>query len=465
MINRAGCAAGTDCDDIREYASPVFTSSAAPLVTESISKVTLFSFMGTYGGVRIMNLALKDTTGSHASNAMFAAYNAHDITMCNNTISDFAIAVELAGDETVAPSVRDHIVGNTITGSTNIAILGAASDTDVSYNYFANNGGGTVFNHTIYWSGHVPMTHVNIVGNYIHNTYNPTCAGVVIVAHGELDYFNVTDNTIIMDDSVTTAQCFGIGIGSTAAYTEANYFRHTSVARNVVVNGGATAIAVGNAPGAVIEDNLVLSNFAYGGTPGVSQWPITGISLPTSPSRTSPADDTTTANIVRNNTVWFGPLVLGGALGINTGVEGTGHIIANNTVTYSASTVAGGRVFGCYGFGLSLSSYAAINNNHCYSPATHSFRVTTDIYGQAVNDSTALSLSDWKKYASSQGWDSASIEGSPNFVNATTSTGYNFKPNTGSPLIGAGSPTYAPTYDLTGTSLFGNPPDIGAYTH
>ena len=83
-INRSGCTAGTDCDDIREYASPVFTSSAAPLLTEPYTNAPLFNFMGNYGGVRIMNLALKDTTGNYTSTAMFAAYGAHDITMCNN---------------------------------------------------------------------------------------------------------------------------------------------------------------------------------------------------------------------------------------------------------------------------------------------------------------------------------------------------------------------------------------------
>lgn len=54
--------------------------------------------------------------------------------------------------------------------------------------------------------------------------------------------------------------------------------------------------------------------------------------------------------------------------------------------------------------------------------------------------------------------------GAPNFVNATSAAGYNLKPNTGSPLIGAGSHANAPTNDLTGAT-FGNPPDIGAYTH
>ena len=466
-INRSGCTAGTDCDDIRDYASPAFTSSAAPLVTEPISNVSIFSFMGNHGGVRIMNLALKDTTGSHASQAMFAAYNAHDITMCNNTMNDFGIAIQLAGDKTVTPSTNIHIKGNTITGSSNIAVLGAASNSEVSYNYFERNGGTSIFNHTIYWSGHIPMTNVQIVGNYVHNTYSPTCNGVVIVGHGEMDYFNVTDNIVNIDSSVAAAGCFGIGFGSAPAYPEANYFRHATFSRNTIINAGALSMAIANAPGALVEDNLIISDYAYSATPGVSQWPIVGFSLATAPSRTTPyVDDPNTAMTIRNNTVWFGPHVLGGAVGMNTGVEGIGHIFANNTVTYSAATAA--RTVGCFGHNLPATSFAFMNNNHCYSAAGATWRVTVDTNGQIIKDSTAMSLSAWKTNSSAQGWDSASVGGTPNFVKATTSTDFDFHPNANpalplSPLLGKGDPAKVPKYDLTGSSEFTNPPAIGAY--
>jgi hypothetical protein len=116
-------------------------------------------------------------------------------------------------------------------------------------------------------------------------------------------------------------------------------------------------------------------------------------------------------------------------------------------------TTGTGYALQCYTYTGAPSTFAFINNNHCYSSATHSWEATQG------------SLASWKSYATTQGWDKSSIETAPNFVNAIGATGYDFHPNTGSPLIGAGSHANAPTYDLTGVSTFGNPPDIGAYTH
>jgi hypothetical protein len=168
---------------------------------------------------------------------------------------------------------------------------------------------------------------------------------------------------------------------------------------------------------------------------------------------------------IRNNTVWFGAAVTGGAVGIDLGVEGTGHVVANNSVVYSASTIAGGRNVGCYAYELANTAFAFINNNHCYSAASGAYyRVTVGADNQIIADSTRMSLSAWKTYAATQGWDSASVGGAPNFMNASSTNGsYDFHPNTGSPLLGAGSHANAPTYDLTGTATFNNPPAIGAY--
>jgi hypothetical protein len=218
----------------------------------------------------------------------------------------------------------------------------------------------------------------------------------------------------------------------------------------------------------VIEDNLIIQNWAYGNDYGsgvVSQWTLNGISLQLGTQRAQ--DELNTADVVRNNTVWFGPNVLGGATGINAGDGGTGYIFANNTVTYSSASI--GQGVGCYAYLLPNTSFAFVNNNHCYSAASGSYwRVKTDTRGNITNDSTRLSLSAWQSYAATQGWDSASVGGAPNFVNATASTGYDFHPNanpalTLSPLLGKGDPAKAPKYDLPGSSEFSNPPAIGAY--
>jgi hypothetical protein len=445
-INRSGCTAGTDCDDIREYSPTTFAGTTAPILNATVSGEPLFRFSGNYGGVRILNLALQDKTTGR-DEALWAGYDAHDITVCNTTMNDFAIAINLAGNMTVAPSTNVHIRGNTITNSSVIGFLGAASNSEINYNYWEGNGSSNSLDHTIYLSAAEGVTNMQLVGNYIHGQYGPTCLGVVLVAHGAFDYLNITDNTIAIDSGKSSGGCFGLGLGAAGSYAEPNYFRHTVVARNVIKNGGNLAMSIGNANGAVIEDNLIINDWPY-------QYTITGISVAGGPSRTSPADDIGTADIVRNNTVWFGPAVVNGGRGISTGVEGTGHIIANNTVVYTASST-GGRGFSCYDYTLSLSAYSFLNNNHCYSAATYTW-----------NTSNGATLSAWKTYAKNQGWDSESIVGPPNFVNATSSAGHDFHPNTGSPLsplLGAGSHANAPLYDRTGSTAFSNPPAIGAY--
>jgi hypothetical protein len=445
-INRSGCTAGTDCDDIREYSPTTFSGTAAPLLKTTVSGQPLFRFSGNVGGVRILNLALQDNTGGR-NNALWAGYNAHDITMCNTTMNDFAIAINLAGSLTVTPAASVHIRGNTIINSTVIGFLGAASNSEINYNYWDGNGASNSLDHTIYLSAAEGVTNMQLVGNYIHGQYGPTCLGVVFVAHGAFDYLNITDNTIEIDSDKSSGGCYGIGLGAAGSYTAPNYFRHTVVARNIIKNGGNLAMTIGNANGAVIEDNLIINDWPY-------PYEITGISVAAGPSRTSPADDISTADIVRNNTVWFGPAVVNGGVGISTGDEGTGHIIANNTVTYASSTT-GGRGFSCYDHTLPLGAYSFMNNNHCYSAAAYTW-----------NTSNGATLSAWQTYATSRGWDSASIGGAPHFVNATSSPGYDFHPNTGSPLSplpGKGSHANAPTRDLTNSTLFLDPPAIGAY--
>ena len=466
-INRSGCTAGTDCDDIREYASPAFTSSAAPILNATVFDGTnhqsLLVFSGNYGGVRIFNLALNDTTSGNAQGVLLI-YGAHDVTTANNTIQNFYIGVDWAGDNTVSPSIRSKARGNTFINSRTIAIFGGASNSEIDYNYFEGNGANTIYDHAIYVGVDEVggLNHIDVIGNYIHGQYGSKCLGNVISMHGGIDYFNITDNTVVIDADKTAGGCTGISVSS-GGYTNPVWYHHLVVARNTLINTGKNAMDAENDTGAILEDNLIIQNWAYGSSPGVSQWMIGGISLHHGAQRAQ--DELSTANTVRNNTVWFGPAVLGGAIGIDTGDQGTNNVLANNTVTYTSTSI--GQGVGCYSYTLANAAFAFANNNHCYVAASgYWWRVMTDSNGQFIKDGTQMSLSAWQSYAATQGWDSASITSAPNFVNAVPTYGsFNFKPNTGSPLISAGSHANAPTYDLTNVSTFGNPPDIGAYTH
>lgn len=457
-ITNSTCTAGTTCNDLREYSPTTFVGTTKPIINNPAGPGNLFTFMGNVGGVRILNLDLRGDNGPPGGNnlGVFTYAGAHDVTLGNLDFRYFDAAIynsENAAPTT--PTTNIYFTGNTVTDSKSQGYLGAGLNATIDYNYFSGNGGSVSEDHTIYLGAHSEATHMEVIGNYLTGQHGPTCNGVVMVAHGMFDYLTVADNTIDMSATETSGGCFGIGFSGVASYPEPAYFRHTIFSGNIVKNGGNVAFSVANCPNCIIENNLIIQDWAYGPRPGVSAWPLTAFSLPITPARVLPHDDVSTNNTVVNNTIWFGPAVLGGGLGISSGVEGTGHVFANNTVTYTNTTSP--QVYGvqCFDYGLPLTSYSFINNNHCYSVASYSSW-----------EKTQGSYAAWETYSASKGWDTASIGSQPNFVNPTSTIPNDFHPYTGSPLLNAGSPTYAPVNDLTGTAFLTPPataPAIGAY--
>lgn len=279
---------------------------------------------------------------------------------------------------------------------------------------------------------------MRIVGNYIHGQYGLTCGGVVIVGHGMFDGLTVADNIIDIDPAATTGGCYGIAFGN-GGTTNPAYLRHAVFSGNTIRNGGSISLMVSNCPDCVIENNLVMQDWSPEGYP----YPTTGIAAPAEATRAG-MDDMGDRNLIRNNTIWFGPKHTHGALGIKVGTEGTGHVVANNTVYYSSpSTVDTWGGVNCFGYPLPPPSYASINNNHCHSNAPYKWEAA---HGP---------LAAWQSYSGS---DTASLTGDPLFTQA----GAAFTPLPGSPLVGAGSAADGAVYDLAG-KLRPNPPSIGAY--
>ena len=220
--------------------------------------------------------------------------------------------------------------------------------------------------------------------------------------------------------------------------------RNAKFSNNTVKNGGDSPLSVGECPGCLVENNLIIQDWP-------APWPVYGISLGFDSPRA--IDDVSNNVTIRNNTVWFGPKNVQGGIGIRVGNEpinvtraqGIGHIIANNTVTYASAT-SNFDVFSCYSYPLALSSYTAINNNHCQSSARFEW------------EKGSGNLAAWRTYSAASGFDTASITGvNPNF----TTPGTNFTPSAGSPLIGAGSALYGSLFDMFG-KVRKNPPAIGA---
>ena len=446
----SGCAAGTTCGDLREFTPATFTGTAKPVINHFAQSTYLFQVVNN-GGFRVMNIRLQGShdTASGTNMAAFLYTAAHDVTFGNVEMDGFDLPFYVAANDTN----NITLTGSTITNSYSFGELGTGNNLNINYNYWLNNGGDNNRDHVIYLSASHPVTNVNVIGNYMtgaHNAAgdsNATCYGTMIVGHGGITGLNITDNTLLQTTGRIDGGCYGIGLNDGGYYQSgiATFFRSTVIARNTVINTGGVGIAVSSCPSCLIEDNLVIKDWAWG--PGYA---VAGMGASDEAAAAGGLDDSNTAITFRNNTIWFGPTSNGGvsnAIGIDT-VEGTGYVFANNTITYTAT--AASYPVNCFNIGRGYANVSFMNNNHCN--ATSVTAVWEKTHG--------ATRSAWQTY--SGGLDSVSITGAPNFVNATSSTGYDFHPNTGSPLLGAGSHANAPTVDLSGTS-FSNPPAIGAY--
>jgi len=426
------CGAGIACNDLREYSPTTFTGTAKPIINNAAGDSSLFDFEGN-GGVRLLNLKLKGAASpSYKGNKAFFFYTgAHDVTMCNLDMDAFEITVYNESDAGHNNNIK--LTGSYITNSHTLGYLGGGDNTEVSYNYWDGNGSSNSYDHTLYFASSTNIINMQVIGNYIRGQYGSTCQGAVMEAHMAVDGLLVKNNIIDIASAANTGGCWGIEFNNLTGGSHPVYHRNAVFSGNTIINGGNTAFTVTGCPDCIIENNLIINNSSVAGL---------GISVATQAVRGSVADDVNTRNIIRNNTIWYGPNANTGGTGIRVQIEGAGHIIANNTVSYTATS----GTLNCYSYTLALSSYSFINNNNCYSPTTYNWEATRG------------SLASWRTYAIAQGFDADSFVGNPLF----TTAGTDFKPAGGSPLIGAGNSTNKSSADFAGVTR-PNPPAIGAY--
>ncbi len=117
----------------------------------------------------------------------------------------------------------------------------------------------------------------------------------------------------------------------------------------------------------------------------------------------------------------------GSSVGIHVGGEGTGHVIANNSIYYAGTA---GR---CFSTPLAAGAYTFVGNNACYNGT---WGTTYDSTGRVTAD--------------------------PLYVNGLTDLRPNAAGATPSPLIGAGTATHAPSDDYN-LKARPSPPAIGAF--
>jgi hypothetical protein len=309
------------------------------------------------------------------------------------------------------------------------AICGGADDLTVSGNTFDYIGDGNVFSHTIYFwtspgeprcgngttqvsTGYgtlCPVQRVALRNNVITNSAwgsGTGCKGVAVSMHDTFDGLTIEGNLVAEPVATPTEGCYGIAFG---AGGEAIQLKGLVMRGNRVFGMGGNGIAVSGAPGALIENNLVVGGAAL----------TTCIAYPE--QRASADDLVSTGGTVRNNTCYL-PSGGGGSTAIWGINEGSGHVYANNAVVTSGGSACVGTP-GNGGISGGVPAGSTVAANLCS--------------------------------ATGAGWFAAA-----GLDPATAS----FHPASASPLLGAGTTSYAPATDITGAAR-GSPPTVGAYEH
>lgn len=378
---------------------------------------------------------------------MFFYGGSHDVTACNLDIDGFDMGINqnvgnvfIGGTVSSTPDIT--ITGNNFTNNVRDAYFGGGPNAELSQNYMADNGGGNLLDHSVYLSGHPDSSHMSVSGNYITGQIGNACRGVVIVVHGQVLDLSINNNVLEIDPAASTPGCYGISLDH-GGYTYYGDFSGAIISSNTLANTGGVGIALSQCANCVVQNNLI--RFETGGSYGV-----VGGSLI---ARTTYPDVVNNNNKIVNNTIWFGPTSSSGiTAGIQVRNEGTGHVVANNTVNYTSTNAGNYDGVNCFAYPLATAAYTFINNNHCYS-ATATYK-----WEKALG-----TLAEW---TASSGFDSASVINNPHptFVNTTTAP-YDFHPDTGSPLLGAGTPLHLPVppQDITGITDFLPSPAIGAH--
>ena len=455
--NVTTCTAGTTCVDFRDYASPNFTSSAKPTIYMGSGGQQLWSVTSGRGGFRVFNMHFS-SNNSGVSYGMSIEGNAHDVWFANNTVDGFPAVMYNNSNSGSGHNNHIYFEGNTLDNNRTFGYLGSSDNSTLSYNYMTRTGSDNGYDHAIYLQSNgtgSAITNFTISGNYIEGGYNPSsgiCAGAVIIGHPGVDYLTVSNNYVYVDpshlhpDMQLGRQCYGISFDNGTNNPAPVFMRHTIFSGNTMVNTGDTGINVSSCPGCKIVNNTIIMDWS-------STFQVTGIAFPGFTARGQ--DDIGNNYTVSNNTIYYSANMLSknGNMGLRSFGEGTGHVIANNAVYNAAPS---GHVV-CFVYALPLSSYSFVNNNACYGlhPATMLFAGTT------ASGNSWVGLTSWRSKTRSYKFDTGSITKNPLFTDPTNPI-FNFTPRAGSPLIGTGNATHAPTMDALGNTR-PYPPAIGAY--
>jgi len=410
--------------------TPTWGGTAKPILTESRVGINLFYFEDGGNadhdeGYVIRNLDLRgDGTGQWA---VFAYNDVDYITMENLDISDFGIGVHCAGANTPnsgadTQNQNMRLSNSTIKNCSEQGFLGGADYLLIENCLFQNNGfARAVFNHNIYVSS---GDHVTIRNNELYKSavIDGMADGVSLVVHGMHDNLLIEGNFVHEDAGMVTGNAWGIAVDP--GYTSAEGFTNLIIRGNLLINMFNTAIGVASAPGAIIENNVII-NEAAGNMNAI-----------TAPDRIRGDNDMEMTNvIIRNNSVYLRN-ANASTTGISVGEEGSGHEIVSNIISMDNGN----------GFSMNLSdaAYTSVDYNMM----------------ELLNNANWGAGQDLVSWSLSREFDQNSLEENPLFT-SPGSPNYNLIPLS-SGVIEAGHPGLSSPIDYTGAARNGIA-DIGAY--
>lgn len=485
QIENPRCGAGTSLTapenpstcDIRDYQAS-WGGTARPVLYAFQSNPTYLIVHGnvhTTNGVRILNLELRgqsqgpgtvgvDHRGLYTSSC--AASTQRDWLVCNNDFNHLFLGYQGGDYDTQATTHGAQsgwvIWGNRFTFNELDAILGSIGEHGrIDANFLDNNGCWdppyTAYAHAIYLSDPNPtqtgygwVRGVQVVNNEIRYSTGtpakPSCGSAPLVGHQHYEGLLIENNIV---DGGPTAEGHAWGIGMSAAGSGPTSYKDIVVRRNWVRAGG-TGISIGSAPGAIIEDNVVIAGINTDG----SGWG-TGIDVPTEAAR--PQDTRSTGITIRNNTVYLGSGIHGTRTGILMRQEGSGHVIANNAV-YATS----GQ---CW---RTLMGHCSITTARECTPDANFYDTGNGLAGCPSGETCLEDDDRWSFIGSNSCFGGASYDDAPLAQSTVTSdprftdAPIDFTPSAGSPLIGRGDPDHASAVDFDLTARPSHP-SIGAF--
>jgi hypothetical protein len=411
--------------------SPSWGGSAKPILSEATVDVNLFNFADDGDadhdeGYVVRNLDLRGN--GTAQWAVFAYNDADYIHLENLDIQGFEIGVHCAGANPPNPGAdyqNQHmtLLNSTIIDCSGQGFLGGADYLRIEGCHFENNGfAQAIFNHNIYLSN---GDHVVILNNELYRSaiVDGMAHGTSLVVHGTLDDLLIEGNYVHEDAGFVTGHAWGIAVDP--GYASAESFTNVIIRGNLLVNMFNIGIGVTSAPGAIIENNVIINE---------SSGDLVAIAAP---DRLRGDNDAETTNVtVRNNSIYLRNANVF-TVGISVGDEGNGHVVASNVISLD-----GGN-----GFEMNLSDadYASVDYNMM----------------ELLNNAKWGAGQDLSSWSLSRGFDLQSLTGDPQFT-SPGAPDHNLIPLSSSLLIDAGHPTLSSSIDYTGAPRNGVA-DIGAY--